>query len=1032
MIRAVNLAQNVDKSSSPAQLDLAIRIMEQTIRSTHPKYPDRIRMLLNMSCMLASRYDRLSRLADLVYGIHVADMALSIIPPNHPSHISLISTVGVLLGRRYERMGDLEDLNRAINLTGAAVDVTSNQSGHPHNRRSYFLNNYGAWLGRRFERLGRIDDLDKAIEVTSMSVEMTPDTNPERAGQLSNLGFWLGRRYERFGAREDLDWARVSEDAVKAAPPGHVDRPWTLHTYGGTLLVRFNRTHAGQDIDRAIELFSMVVEDTPPGHRALAGGLSMLAGCLGYRSRYMKERSVEDINRAVETASKAVEVTLPGDPEQARWIRVLSDLLCQRFEQIPSTPIEDFERAAQLAYEAMLLSPPGGLDRAMALNSLGTLLIKRLPYGTPIGDIDKIIPYFEEGWNCRDAPPGLRIHLARHTAFLLNHRSKWEESYTILSKAIELFPTLSSRSLRHLDKEFYLSNFSGLASMAAATAINAGKGASEALRLLELGRSVITSLLLEMRTDLSDLEQKHPRLAKEFISLRDELDSPFDMMPPPSFTRGGNSDGDRAKLRRDMDAHFQSIIADIRTQVDGFEKFLRAPSADELMAAADPDPVVVVNVSSFRCDAFLITPSEISLLPLPALTSEGIEERTHLLKAFEPDLKFLEWLWDVMAEPILEALGFMQKPSDDSWPHIWWVLTGKLCQIPVHAAGRDIGYSYDSVLDRVISSYSSSVKALIYGRQHNPGEPTSGKALLVSMPETPDQPYLSFAAEEMVKLEDLCLSLKLTPNKLSRRREDVLEQIHACKIFHFAGHGKSDPLEPSQSCLLLEDWQTNPLTVEDLRNRRLHENSPFLAYLSACHTSAVGVDNLVDEGIHLVSAFQLAGFRHAVGTLWGVSDEHSVEVMEILYQTLRDEGVTDKAVYRGVHKAIRALRERCIGRRVQERRGGNAPRFDSKEGEESTKTMTVQEYNSESNKRETDSQVVIQADSDEVATSGDGEEQRNLKEYSGVSNGTETDAASQEGKGGATVDRDERDPIRRRRVQQVGRLYWIPYVHFGV
>lgn len=47
-----------------------------------------------------------------------------------------------------------------------------------------------------------------------------------------------------------------------------------------------------------------------------------------------------------------------------------------------------------------------------------------------------------------------------------------------------------------------------------------------------------------------------------------------------------------------------------------------------------------------------------------------------------------------------------------------------------------------------------------------------------------------------------------------------------------------------------------------------------------------------------------------VGTIWELSDENCVEVAETLYQTLRDEGITDMTVCRGLHQAIRSLRDR--------------------------------------------------------------------------------------------------------------------------
>lgn len=73
------------------------------------------------------------------------------------------------------------------------------------------------------------------------------------------------------------------------------------------------------------------------------------------------------------------------------------------------------------------------------------------------------------------------------------------------------------------------------------------------------------------------------------------------------------------------------------------------------------------------------------------------------------------------------------------------------------------------------------------------------------------------------------------------------------------------------------------------------------------------------KGIHLISAFQLAGFQHVVGTLWEVSDKHCVDVARILYKTLQEEGMTDEAVSRGLHRAVRALRDGVTEEDTQER-----------------------------------------------------------------------------------------------------------------
>lgn len=244
---------------------------------------------------------------------------------------------------------------------------------------------------------------------------------------------------------------------------------------------------------------------------------------------------------------------------------------------------------------------------------------------------------------------------------------------------------------------------------------------------------------------------------------------------------------------------------------------------------------------------------------------------------------------------------------------------------PLHAAGYHTPGSTRTVLNRVISSYTSSVKAFIHGNRyhsHQSARPLSNHALLVTMHKAPGLSInrsLPFVAIEAEMFANICPSLKLKPITPIPRKDDVLRHLESSRIFHFADHGRSDPTEPSKSCLLLEDWETNPLTVGDLRDHKIQKEPPFLAYLSACSTGANKVSGLLDEGIHLVSAFQLAGFRHVVGTLWEVSDKHCVDVARVFYDTIRDKGITDWAVCLGLHQAVRALRDGQIEKAHEDR-----------------------------------------------------------------------------------------------------------------
>ncbi|KAI2616349.1 CHAT domain-containing protein, partial [Hypoxylon sp. NC1633] len=777
----------------------------------------------------------------------------------------------------------LDDLNRAIDISERAMDATPQD--YPD--RAFRLNNIGGWLGRRFERTGSIDDLNRAIDISERVVDATPQDHPDRAAWLNNFGAWLGRRFEREGSINDLNRAiDITYTAIDATPQDHPNRAFRLNNIGGWLGRRFERTGSIDDLNRAIDMANMAVGATPQDHP----------------------------------------------------------------------------------------------DRALRLNNFGILIGRRFEQSGSTDDLNRLISSSKEGWSCHSASPSTRIILARRAAIYLILQWKLEksshllreavtlqwklkESSHLLREAVNLLPIVSPRSSQHTDKQHVLADFAGLASMAAAMSLNAAamslnpaegdkeEKAYDAVKLLELGRGVIASLLMDMRADVSDLSLRYPDLAGEFLSLRDELDSPAGRSLALSPSDSPTSWESQAKRRREADLKFSELVTTIRTKPE-FHNFLLPPTRDELMAAANPDPIVVVNLSGFRCDAFIIEHDQIRALNLSSLTLKKVQEYAQQLRSSPPaDMApMLEWLWEAVCRPCLNALGFTGNyPSSGNPPHVWWIPTGPLSKLPLHAAGIHVPGSTETVLDRVMSSFAPSIRALIHGRQRRPRDPSrppSDHALLIAMSKTPGlstNRILPSVQDEVEMLSGLCPALKLQAIRPPLRKADVLKHLEECKIFHFAGHGKTDPMEPSQSQLLLEDWESDPLTVGDLRDHKLQDNPPFLSYLSACSTGSNQAENLEDEGIHLVSAFQLAGFRHVVGTLWEVVDAHCVEVARVLYETLRDEGMTDYAVCLGLHRAVKKLRDREVDK-GSERAGRPAILLMDSETEQNEKVGGMMNY----------------------------------------------------------------------------------------
>ncbi|KAM5357069.1 hypothetical protein ACJZ2D_016456 [Fusarium nematophilum] len=445
----------------------------------------------------------------------------------------------------------------------------------------------------------------------------------------------------------------------------------------------------------------------------------------------------------------------------------------------------------------------------------------------------------------------------------------------------------------------------------AAIALHNNRGPAAAIELLETGRGVIAGALFE-QSDLVALERAHPDLARSFIDLRDQLDAPSPERSLATVERPNAAAETEGHQRRDAGPQLAALLETIRSK-SGFERFLLSASEADMLEAARHGPIVVLNVSSYRCDALLIEQSGIRLLELPCLSRDAIIDHIRELETLDT----LRWLWDAIVSPVLNALGFTGPPSDtgSKWPHLWWVPTGALTRFPLHAAGHHLRRTGETAVDRVVSSYASSVKAIIHSRRRPQQAPAAGEsrnAVVVAMQNTPKQTRLEYASGEVDAVVAVCESMGLPHDRPRPQKADVSSALEACRIFHFAGHGSTHPIEPLQSQLLLDDWDREPFTVASLLETNLTSQPPFLAYLSACGTGQILDEGSVDESIHLANACQLAGFRHVVGTLWSVDDGLCVDMARMTYEFLRDEGVRDDCVSRGLHRAMRTVRDRWV------------------------------------------------------------------------------------------------------------------------
>jgi CHAT domain-containing protein len=133
--------------------------------------------------------------------------------------------------------------------------------------------------------------------------------------------------------------------------------------------------------------------------------------------------------------------------------------------------------------------------------------------------------------------------------------------------------------------------------------------------------------------------------------------------------------------------------------------------------------------------------------------------------------------------------------------------------------------------------------------------------------------------------------------------EAVLTALPQASWVHFSCHALSHPVTASLSGLRVHDRM---LRVPEIA--RALPRGGELAYLSACATGQGSLFQ-ADEAIHLASAFQLAGYRHVVATLWPVNDEVAVMSARRFYRRLGPAATADDAAV-ALHEATVRLRAR--------------------------------------------------------------------------------------------------------------------------
>jgi len=907
---AAVLGRAFENHGTPSAAYEAVELLRAVLAATPPSWPRRTPALLHLAEALRRKADLTSAAADIEEMVTAARVAHAATPPGHPERPRGLAVLGVALRMAAEHTEGTGLLHESVELLRESVRAT----GRADPSRLARLNSLGNALFRLGERTGDVTLLDEAVHHLREAVAEPSADHPDHFDRVANLALVLRERYRQAGDLTTLREAGALARLALRFSRSPLDSDNKLDSLGVILQTWYDRTADADAAAEAVAAARQVLDRTPEGSTDLATRLNHLGNAL--HQRYRSEGDPADLDESIAVLTHAVAETSYGEPGYASY---LHNLGLSQLARARATEDEALmNRAVTTLGRAVYASSPGTAHTAGFLQSYASSLhTLHEANGDPA-----VLRAAEDAYRqvavIEALPAAARVAAACDWGAAAGDAGRWEEALAGFELALALLPFTITRRLRRGDQEHRLTGVQGLAADAAACAVQLGR-LDHAMLLLEQGRGVLLGRTIAARAELERLRAAHPEVAALFVQVRDHIDA-----LDPGITEQEAAGHDSDALHT-LAARWERLVGEIRA-LPGFEEFLGPPTYEEVVACAEHGPVVVAYSSVYRSDALVLLPEGVRLVPLPQVSPGAVAEQVARLdaalaaatsttgersaqKAVEA---VLAWTWDRVTEPVLDRLGLLRAPADGDWPRLWWSPVGALAALPLHAAGyhsEPPGPRPRAVLDLVVSSYTPTVRALAYARHRAAGRQPAGDLLAVVVPDAPGTRALGGVRREVKELSALLPTEVVSGPQATFA--NVLRALPTCPYVHFACHGVSDPDAPSHARLLVHDHQKHPLTVHHIS--RLELPDARLAVLSACET-ARGSGRLADESIHITSAFQVAGYPHAIGTLWPVHDAVAGRVARSLYRHLRGDraagspGLDADQAALALHRAVRQCR----------------------------------------------------------------------------------------------------------------------------
>ncbi|KAK6544787.1 hypothetical protein TWF694_001470 [Orbilia ellipsospora] len=836
--------------------------------------------------MMRLRYIETGEINDLEVGIQRIESFLKESPQDalreDPStRLALISNLGLLFQQKCERTDKLDDIETAIAYCRQALKIAGDEAPVS----SGIMQNLSSNYHHRFCKTKEREDLELAVKYTQKSVQLNAEFNQIKPVAFIDGGITMKASYGVTQKMEDLQQATEwLERGVSMLLPTDVTLPYALYELCQALELQNEAAPSDEIADRCLESYRKVV-DSPLRTRAWVrlSAFQALFRLLAQRSRWAE--ALETIEKLIAQMSVICPRWLPAGDRQ---------YLMTFFHGVA-------ENAAAIALQE---ASPNRAYNALRLleSSRGVILASTLDYRSEAKHLEAVSIDLLREWNelCNELGNS-------EEEIKQSQPSRQQEVSKLLYETLALIRQIPG-----------FSNFSPPISLGSMVA--------------------------------HDLKAASPQLFELYTTIQRAYEA-F------SMTREG---GRQTKRQRELTSQMDELLVRIR-QLPGLEGFLLPLNEEAMINLANEGPIIVVNYSGTvnRGDAIIIQSSGIEVLPLPELSYFEIQywmnKQKELIRGWTPRnisgkhkemRELLLWLWESTVKPILDHLGMSSAvPLGERKRRVHWIGIGILGMVPFHAAGDHSPESTENAISRVISSYTPTLRTLSFAQDGLASKDRLNarlhrQVLVVSVPDAPGVHRLQAADAEADSVALMAAPHAAVTRLRGPDSNTVAQELPLANIAHFACHAMLDPVDVSDSHLVLmpepepalkkssnfspsevvEDASSRAdipkpgkLTVRGISAKRAP--AAELAFLSACSVAGNSAPHLTDEVIHIASAFQLAGFKHVVGTLWKSRDDCCSEVAYEFYRELfgstynQESGAEKLEVAEALDVAVCKLRE---------------------------------------------------------------------------------------------------------------------------